>query len=203
MPFETFGFATNYAVELNPEQPGAGWGDAQRVFVRPGTNEDVIAAVTPNGRHAWLAVDGYFMGASPWVCATPNPNLICFGAGWSEVGGQLVDVVQAEPVHQLDLYMPNACGFPELGLLLLVSFTDITAIGVDGVAWESDRLALDDLSIVSASKDGIVCEGYFGGERPSRFTIDPATGKQISGPVFRDPLARREPWRPFRRARRS
>lgn len=199
MPFETFGFATNYTVELNPEQPGVGWGDQDRVLIRPGLNDAVVAEVTPLGGAPWLAVDGMFAGSPPWACATPNPNVVCFGAGWGEVGGRLIDVGRREAVLELDSYMPRAHGIPDLKLLLLVSFTEIVAIGEDGIAWESERLALDDLVVVETSADGIVCEGYFGGAHPVRFTIDPATGQQLAGPVFVDPFRRRKPWRPFRR----
>jgi hypothetical protein len=184
MPFETFGFATNYTVELNPEQPGVGWGDRKRVKVRAGANETVIAEVIPDDGAPWLAIDGAFIGTAPWACATPNPNVVCFVAGWSEFGSRLIDVNSRELVLGVDSYMPRARGIPDLNLLLLVSFTDIVAIGPDGVAWESASLALDDLVVVSASADGILCEGYFGYEPIARFTIDPATGKHLDGPEF-------------------
>lgn len=185
MPFETFGFATNYTVELNPEQPGAGWGDRARVMVRPGANEAVLAEVTPSEGAPWLAIDGAFTGTPPWPCATPNPNVLCFGAGWSEVGGQLVDVSTRETVLDLHSYMPNAYGIPELDLLLLVSFTDIVAIGVDGIVWESEQLAWDDLSVHGVGAEGILCEGYLGGKQPISFMVDPATGQPLSGPFAR------------------
>jgi hypothetical protein len=189
MPFETFGFATNYTVELNPEQPGGGWADRPRVMVRPGTNEAVLAEVTPSEGAAWLAVDGAFTGTPPWLCATPNPNVVCFGAGWSEVGGRLVDVSTRETLLELDSYMPNAYGVVDLDLLLLVSYTDMVAIGADGISWESGQLAWDDLTVLGVGAEGILCEGFFGGQQPVRFTVDPATGRGLSGPFA---------WRPNR-----
>jgi hypothetical protein len=185
MPFETFGFATSYSVDLNPEQPGAGWGDQKRVVFRAGGNEAILAEVTPKGGSPWLAIDGAVAGGTPWLCATPNADVICFSAGPSEFGGRLIDVTRTESFVEFGPYGSRAFGSPELGLLLLMSDTEMVAVGDDGILWTSERLALDDLVVVSASPDGIICEGLVDDfDVPSRFTVDPATGKHLDGPDY-------------------
>ena len=167
MPFETFGFATNYTVDLNPEQPGVGWGDRARVRVRAGVNEAVVAVVTPHGGEPWLAIDGATAATTPLLCATPNPDLLCFYPGSNEFGGVLVDVTNATPNAEFNDNMRMAYGSPEFGLLLLVSFTDMLAVGAEGVIWESDRLAYDDLQVLTISAEGILCEGFLAGSSRS------------------------------------
>jgi hypothetical protein len=65
-------------------------------------------------------------------------------------------------------------------------------VGRDGVAWQSGRLALDDLEIEEVDGNVIRCRGSFledlGTSSRSQFTLDGATGNQTSGPVFVDPF---------------
>jgi hypothetical protein len=66
-------------------------------------------------------------------------------------------------------------------LLLLVRFIDIVALGPDGVAWRSPRLAVDGLAVVSASSDAVVCSlDNLGGSET--ITLDPLTGEQLFRP---------------------
>lgn len=65
-------------------------------------------------------------------------------------------------------------------LLLLVRFIDIVALGPSGVAWRSARLAVDDLAVVIASPEAVVCSlDNLGGSET--ITLDPLTGEQLSG----------------------
>lgn len=66
-------------------------------------------------------------------------------------------------------------------LILLLTQSEMTAVGPDGVAWQSGRLAAADLKVVSIDQDRIVCTGYDGGEFPVEIIVDPATGK--AGPL--------------------
>ncbi len=68
----------------------------------------------------------------------------------------------------------------EPSLLLLVRFTDIVAIGSNGVAWKSPRLAVDDLRVMSTSGGIIQCSLYNLGGSPT-ITVDAATGEQRDG----------------------
>jgi hypothetical protein len=66
--------------------------------------------------------------------------------------------------------------------LLLVGFMDLTALGQGGIKWRSERLVLDDLGILNARADGIVCTGTIPGHDAPRITLDPETGQLIKGP---------------------
>jgi hypothetical protein len=62
-------------------------------------------------------------------------------------------------------------------LLLVIRFTDIVAIGPNGIAWRSPRLAVDDLQVLHADSSGIRCSGYFLGDSLEEFVVDPASGR--------------------------
>ena len=59
-------------------------------------------------------------------------------------------------------------------LLLLLTATDMTAVGFGRNRVADRRIALDDLKVVAIDDRGIVCTGYDGGEFPSEFVVDPA-----------------------------
>jgi hypothetical protein len=61
-------------------------------------------------------------------------------------------------------------------LILLITTTDMTAVGRSGIKWQTEQIATDDLKVVAIHADRIVCTGYDGGEFPSEFNVDPATG---------------------------
>jgi hypothetical protein len=68
---------------------------------------------------------------------------------------------------------------PDANLLLLVSPWDIVAIGLEGVAWRTRRLAVEDLRIEQGDAKSIVCSlDNLGGT--STIQLDPRTGEQIS-----------------------
>lgn len=67
-------------------------------------------------------------------------------------------------------------------LVYLVGFSELTAIGRDGIVWRSERLALDDLKVVRIEQGRVVCTGYFGEPIHSEVVVDPREGSRISGP---------------------
>ncbi len=120
-------------------------------------------------------------GAPPWDFAiglpnwwrTPIPTAIAF---LSDGTGYVVDVAE----RRILIEVPGAVRVRQDALhdlILLITQSEMTAVGLDGVAWESGRLASDDLKVVAIDEDSIHCTGYDGGEFPSRFIVDPATGK--------------------------
>lgn len=124
-------------------------------------------------------------GAPPWDIAiaapnwwrTPNPKAIAF---ISDSTGFVVDV----PARRVLVEVPGAVRIRQDAhhdLILLLTQSEMTAVGPDGVAWQSGRLASADLKVVSIDQDRIVCTGYDGGEFPVEIIVDPATGK--AGPL--------------------
>lgn len=62
-------------------------------------------------------------------------------------------------------------------LLLLAGLVDLSALSEEGLLWRSDQLVLDDLSIIEATSDRIVCEGRgIPGVEDVRVLVDPRTG---------------------------
>lgn len=64
--------------------------------------------------------------------------------------------------------------------LLLVRPFDMVALGEDGVAWRTPRIAVDDLRVVQAGSAGIVCT-CFNLDGTDTITLDPRTGEQVAG----------------------
>ena len=66
--------------------------------------------------------------------------------------------------------------------LLLIGYVDLTAFGQGGIEWRSERLVLDDLTVLQASSDGIICTGTIPGEDAPRTALNPSTGHLMGGP---------------------
>ena len=64
-------------------------------------------------------------------------------------------------------------------LILLITQTYLTAVGANGVAWQSEELATNDLKVVAIDDAAIHCTGNDGGYLPSEFDVDPTTGKAV------------------------
>jgi len=132
-----------------------------------------ILRITPLDGEAWDVA----VGKAGWA-RTPNPHAI---AVLSDGHGLVLDVVErtvlvdVEPVVRItedELH----------DLVYLVGFSAISAVGHDGIAWSTGRLALDDLKVVRIEPERIVCSGSFGEPLPSEVVVDPRDGTRISGP---------------------
>lgn len=179
--FESLGFETKYRVVVDPEtREGAAyaygrngklieeydfdarWGTPLVLTVKSvagpvwtgafaagglGTVRGVYA--TPSPRHLCAIVDGL-----AYVVAVDSPDRPAFIAASA--------VVRVQPV-------------PEVPLLLLTGDTDIAGIKDDGVVWAVPRLVLDDLRVLRANAEAIVCSGDIGGHMAT-ITLTPSSG---------------------------
>ncbi|MEV6896489.1 hypothetical protein [Amycolatopsis sp. NPDC051372] len=197
--FHTFGFEPNYTVEVDPPFPPDGTWDCPIVEVDTDgrahpravfeSRTALIARVEPAEGPAWL---GMFanggLGQVDETFACPGPGQLCVVAEGmaylirvdSPIDGAVIvqDQVQhvvADEEHQL---------------LLLANDLDLVAVGVNGLAWQSPRLALDGLSITGADSEGIHCHAWLGDHDGSTelVTVDPRTGQVAAGPVLPDQL---------------
>ncbi|MCP4304350.1 MAG: hypothetical protein GY788_05625 [bacterium] len=186
-------FQPAYAVEPNPEYPGSGvWGDPLFCFDRTGAvvvgpdstwGPPLVVRVSPSkGSGDWV---GMFPSGGGWgvteVCACPSPfNMAVLSAGETHLvdvrsPGSGASVVQ----HSVTQVVPVGAD-----LMLLTSYSDIVAIGADGVAWKSPRLALDNLVVTNATTEYIACSGItFAGDN-TYIEVDTRTGEQNTGPRF-------------------
>ena len=181
------GFAPSYAVVIDPEFPGDGdWGCDVFGFGRDGRLEKpfhsvwgtpFVVEVRPASAHRWVgqyAAGG--LGGISGAFACPSPDHLCVlvdgQAYLTDVGAPASGSVVAH--DQVGQVVASA------DLLLLVRFIDIVAIGRDGIAWRTKRLAVDDLRVIRATSDVIECSlDNLGGS--SEIAIDAATGEQIEG----------------------
>ncbi|MDA8322945.1 MAG: hypothetical protein M0030_24495 [Actinomycetota bacterium] len=164
--FRTLEFAPAYSCEIDPELPGAGdWGHPVHHFYRDGRSTSeafrsrwgtpLIARFTPPVGDTWIGMfEAGGLGGIDGAFACPDPLaalVICDGQAY------LVDVQapdDATTIHLAPITQACSAG-PDL--IILASFSSLTAIGTSGVIWESHRLGLDNLRIVRASPDGIEC----------------------------------------------
>lgn len=180
------GFEPAYEIEIDPEFAPDGewscpvfafdrvgrlvddfvsrWGTPIVVRVRPGTAAEWVGQFPAGGL---VGVDGVF--------ACPAPTQMCVVVDGLAF---LVDVgapAQTLAVHDQVRQVVPVVGAP---LLLLVSYVDIVAIGPEGIAWRSPRLALDGLRVLDACADGIRCEEATMEDSPENFVVSPTTGER-------------------------
>jgi hypothetical protein len=159
-------FELGFAVEVDPEFPADGGEPPERIpagLLRIGA----VLRVTAPGAPPW----DFAIGAPNWW-RTPIPTAIAF---ISDFAGYVVDVVERRVLVEV----PGAVRVREderHDLVLLMTEGDLTAVGHAGIEWQSHGVAYDDLKVVAIDDRGIHCTGYDGGEFPSRFLIDPASG---------------------------
>ena len=159
-------FEVGFAVEVDPEFPADG-GEAPRRIPDDLTRIGAVLRLTPVDGEPWDVA----IGAPNWWRA-PNPSAIAFISDWR---GYVVDVV----THEVLVEIPGVTRIrPDQrdGLLLLATNTSLTAVGIDGIAWQTDDIARGDIKVVRIDKRGIVCSGVVDDVLPAQFVIDPLTG---------------------------
>jgi hypothetical protein len=144
----------------------------------------LVARIRPVGSTGWV---GYFEaggtgGITIAAIPTPNPNIACIV---NDGAGYVVDVQHPEN-HRIPHVIPirGTKPLPELRLLLLWDWTNAAAIGSAGLAWESDRLCLDDFEVIGSDDIGLVCRGAFMPAEIEEFHVDPSTGRPLDRPPF-------------------
>jgi hypothetical protein len=162
-------FPIGFDVEVDPEFPPDGGDPPQRIpphLARIGA----ILRLTAPGMLPWDIAIG-----QPNWWRTPIPTAIAF---ISDLRGYLVDVAE----RRILVEVPGAVRIRQderHDLVLLITGGSITAIAAGGIAWQSEQIAVDDLKVVAIDDRGIVCTGYDGGDLPTPFIVDPASGKAI------------------------
>ncbi len=186
---ECFHFNSAFVARLDPEFPGDGdWGCEVFHFDRNGAvveelrspwGTPLVVEITPESDARWIAtLEAGGLGGLTGLYATPSDSHLCAladGLAYLINAGSPAD--GAMPVHHQVSQVVSVDG---CDLLLLVRFIDIVALGPDGVAWRSHRLAVDGLAVVGISSEAIVCSvDNLGGSET--ITLDPSTGEQLSG----------------------
>ncbi|CAN5160921.1 hypothetical protein BH10ACT4_BH10ACT4_12460 [soil metagenome] len=165
--FQRFDFVPSYGVEIDPEFPADGsWGHAVYAFNRDGEIVETLSSnwgtprvllVTPSKAEPWVGLFPHGgLGGVSGVFAMPGSSSLCVSVG-GLVFVLKVDHPEAGAVVESAAQQIVASGSHDL--LLVSSFTDLTAFNSEGVAWQSARLVLDDLRVLSADGDTIRCSG--------------------------------------------
>jgi hypothetical protein len=192
--FDTHSFAPSYALEFEPEFPPDGvWTEPVHAFGRDGSHSTTVVArwgapsiiqVTPRSGESWIGMfesGGLSEGVSE-AHACPDPSRFCV------ISGGLAYLVNADvPMDDaVPLLTPvmQVAGIDDPALLLLVTYSELVALGRDGVAWTSGRIALDGLRVESIVGAQITClaDNLEGGE--DRLVLDASSGQQILGRRF-------------------
>jgi hypothetical protein len=189
MEFERFGLRTSYEVEVDPEAPVRGWRCPTFTFADDGvvTGLDsigpslLIKVITSTGEWVGRFIAGH--GGVSRVLATPQPDVCCV---ISSGRAYLVETEASPPRAEVMIQgvgVHDAIASSDPPLLIVSDWIAAAAIGAGGIRWHTERLAIDDLTILSVSPTGIVCEcdsPGVGGVR--QIVLDPSDGRQISGP---------------------
>jgi hypothetical protein len=186
---ESFHFSPAYRVKVDPEFPGDGdWrlpvfgfdrdGRVVRKFEsRWGVPLIVRVTATQAGWVGMFAAGG--LGGVRGVFAAPSRAVLC-----AVVDGlaYLVDVeAPANGAVIAHDQVRQVVPVPGRDLLLLVRMIDIVALGPEGIAWRSTRLAVDDLRVVQATADAIVCSAWMLEDKAEELTLNPSTGAILEG----------------------
>lgn len=187
--FDDLGFPVAFAVDWEPDFPGDGSGGVGTIgFDRDGSvmadfrsawGAPVAISLLPDDGPAWLglfAAGG--LGTLRGAFATASPRTILVLAdGLAYLVDVLSPAAGAVMAHDQVTQVVRVDGSD---LVVLVRPFDMVAIGPDGIAWRTTRIALDDLRVLGAGRGGIVCSADTGGGTET-FTLDPSTGEQTEG----------------------
>ena len=181
-----FTFPRNYEVRMLEAAPPIH--PVEKLYHYPveleeGDRSGAYLRVTPQSGPAWV---GFFaLGFDSdqvvsAVCSTPDAESFC-----AVVGGYVYVVKAADPlkwqrVEQrpvVDLRVVS-----QHGLLLFAGFTSITALGGSGIAWTTERLTWEGLTITEIDGDRLLGHGWDAvADKEVPFEVDLMTGKHSGG----------------------
>lgn len=122
--------------------------------------------IKPSDESPWLLrLYGEFdANSAQGIYACPNSNF--FLAVMDGVAFYVNSKLPFEAQVLKDSPVQSVLSYPSLDFLLVLDFTNMTAIDKSGILWSSKRLVLDELKVISISDKEIFCDGI------SRFSFD-------------------------------
>jgi hypothetical protein len=153
------------------------------VELEEGDRSGAYVRVTPRSGTPWV---GFFalgfdsIQVVNQVCSTPDPDSFCV-----VVGGYAYVVKASDPARWLRIEQRPVVDLRVLshqGLLLFVGFTSITAVGSSGVAWTTERLTWEGLTITEINGSKLQGRGWDAlADKEVPFEVDLHTGKHKGG----------------------
>ena len=114
------------------------------------------------------------------VCSTPDPETFCV-----VVGGYAYVVKAGNPTQWLRIEQRPVVDLRVLtqhGLVLFAGFTSITAVGKSGIAWTTERLTWEGLTITEINGSTLRGRGWDAiADKEVAFEVDLKTGKHTGG----------------------
>lgn len=174
-------FPAAYVVELCQSAPNEDF-----VFGRPdssSTGEIILEVISDSGK-SWVGVaragTPSVRGTVSGVFSTPAKTVLCVVARGDAF---LVDVEAPHLWKAISTGGPVMTMRPVLGedLLLLGSPWSITAIGKDGVRWQTDRLAIEGIRLDEVAEGRLAGVSDPDDDEPQNFVVDLHTGQHEGG----------------------
>ena len=148
-----------------------------------GDRNGAYLRITPKSAPAWVGVFDQGFDTDQvvsQVCSTPDPDSFCV-----VVGGYAYVVKASDPAQWLHIAQKpvvNLRVLTQQGLLLFTGFTSITALGRSGIAWTTERLTWEGLTITEINGDTLRGRGWDAlADKEAPFEVDLNTGKHVGG----------------------
>jgi len=153
------------------------------VELEEGDRSGAYVRVTPQSGPAWVGFFALGFDSDQVVsqlCSTPNPESFCV-----VVGGYAYVLKAPDPAQWLRVEQKPVVDMrvlPQQGLLLFAGFTSITAVGSEGIAWTTERLTWEGLTITAIDGDKLLGHGWDAlADKEVPFEVDLKTGKHTGG----------------------
>ncbi|MCU1218981.1 MAG: hypothetical protein JWM08_1889 [Candidatus Angelobacter sp.] len=181
-----FTFPRNYEVRMLEAAPPVH--PIEKLYHYPveleeGDRSGAYLRVTPQDGPAWV---GFFaLGFDSdqvvnQVCSTPDPERFCLAVGGYAYLVKASAPAEWQRIEQrpvVDLHV-----LPQQGLMLFAGFTSITAISNSGLAWTTQRLTWEGLTITEIEEDKLLGHGWDAlADKEVPFEVDLKTGKHTGG----------------------
>jgi len=181
-----FTFPRNYEIRILEAAPPVH--PVEKLYHYPleleeGDRNGAYLRVTPKAGPAWV---GFFAQGFDSeqvvseVCSSPDPETFC-----AVVGGYAYIVKVDNPTQWLRIEQRPVVDLRVLtqhGLLLFAGFTSITAVNASGIAWNTERLTWEGLTITEINGDTLRGHGWDAlADKEAPFEVDLKTGKHTGG----------------------
>jgi hypothetical protein len=181
-----FTFPRNYEVRILEAAPPVH--PVEKLYHYPveleeGDRSGAYVRVTPQSGPAWAGFFALGFDSDQVVsqlCSTPDPECFCV-----VVGGYAYIVEASDPAQWLRVEQQPVVDLRVLSqhdLLLFAGFTSITAFGGSGIAWTTQRLTWEGLTISAIEGDKLLGHGWDAlTDKEAPFEVDLKTGKHTGG----------------------
>lgn len=178
-------FDGNYDCQVLHEIPSGGAVSHYLPQQQAGVGQDgILLRISPRGISSWIGLFSSvkkYPGTPSRILFTPNPNTICVICSGDAV---VTDVRHPNRSTLLDFEpITDAIAVKERRIIVFAGFTKLMAFDGSSVAWETSRVAWDELKITSINALSIYGEYWdVATEKQVQFEVDLDTG-EVKGAI--------------------